>query len=159
MADSDDWLAKAISRWPWLLAALLLLAVMLFAWRRNRPREVPPTVRTAEPSAKQQHKAARSALQLACQANNPAAAANALLQWAAAEWPDDPPRNLGTLMQQLSGGVNEIQELERALYSAAGDSWQGEALWRVFEKGLEIKQATGAAASAALSPLYPDWKT
>ena len=159
VASSDDWLAKAMSRWPWLLTALLLLAVMLFAWRRNRPREVTASVHSAGPSARQQLKAAHSAVQQACQANNPAAAANALLQWAAGEWPDDPPRNLGTLMQQLSGGVNEIQELERALYSAAGDSWQGEALWRVFEKGLELKQATGAAASAALSPLYPDWKT
>jgi hypothetical protein len=98
-------------------------------------------------------------VQQACQGNNPAAAANALLQWAAASWPDDPPRNLGTLMQQLSTGVNEIQALEQALYSAAGEPWQGEALWRVFEKGLEVKQATGAPASAGLSPLYPDWKT
>ena len=159
MADSDDWLAKAMSRWPWLLAGLLLLTAMLYFLRRNRPREVTTPARTAEPSARQQLRAARSAVQQACQENNPAAAANALLQWAAARWPADPPRNLGTLMQQLSTGVNEIQALEQALYSAAGETWQGEALWRAFEKGLEIKQATGAAASAGLSPLYPDWKT
>jgi hypothetical protein len=159
VADTDDWLEKAMSRWPWLLAGLVLLAAMLFIWRRNQPRGVTTPVHNAEPSSRQQLRAARSAVQQACQGNNPAAAANALLQWAAASWPDDPPRNLGTLMQQLSTGVNEIQALEQALYSAAGQPWQGEALWRVFEKGLEIKQATGAPASAGLSPLYPDWKT
>jgi len=159
VTDGDNWLVKVTSRWPWLLAALLLLATVVFIWRRSRPREVLHPDRTAEPPARQQIKAARSALQQACQANNPAAAANALLQWAAATWPNDPPRNLGALMQQLSAGVNEIQALEHALYSAAGEPWQGEALWRVFGKGLEIKQATGAPASAGLSPLYPDWKT
>jgi hypothetical protein len=159
VTDGDNWLVKVTSRWPWLLAALLLLATVVFIWRRSRPREVLHPDRTAEPPARQQIKAARSALQQACQANNPAAAANALLQWAAATWPNDPPRNLGALMQQLSAGVNEIQALERALYSAAAEPWQGDALWRVFEKGLEIKQATGAPASAGLSPLYPDWKT
>ena len=102
---------------------------------------------------------ARSALQQACQENNPAAAANALLQWAAASWPQDPPRNLGALMQQLSTGVNEIEALQHALYSASTEPWQGDALWRVFDQGLEIKHDTGSAARAGLSPLYPDWKT
>jgi len=159
VADRDDWLAKTMSRWPWLLAGLLLSAITVFAWRRNQPREVTTSVHSAESSARQQLKAARSAVQQACQENNPAAAANALLQWAAASWPDDPPRNLGTLMQQLSSGVNEIQALERALYGAAAEQWQGEALWRVFDQGLESKHDTVPADRAGLSPLYPVRKT
>lgn len=159
VADSDGWMAEVRSRWPWLLAGLLLLAAILFMWRRNQTGEVPSPVRTAEPSPRQQFKAARSALQQACQENNPAAAANALLQWAAASWPHDPPRNLGTLLQQLSTGINEIRALEHALYSATGEPWQGDALWRVFDQGLEIKHDTVPVDRAGLSPLYPDWKT
>ena len=155
-----DWLAVVKSRWPWLLAGLVMLAAMLLVWRRVNFREVPTTPGgSAAPSASPSLKAARSAVQQACQANNPAAAANALLQWAAASWPNDPPRNLGTLMQQLSSGVNEIRALERALYGAAGEPWQGDALWRVFDQGLEIKHDTVPADRAGLSPLYPDWKT
>ncbi len=155
-----DWLAAVKSRWPWLLAGLVMLAAMLLVWQRVNFRKVPTTPGgSAAPSASPSHKAARSAVHQACQAHDPAAAANALLQWAAASWPQDPPRNLGALMQQLSTGANEIQTLERALYSAAAEPWQGDALWRVFDQGLQIKHDTGPSARAGLSPLYPDWKT
>ncbi|MGB5177369.1 MAG: BatD family protein [Gammaproteobacteria bacterium] len=154
------WQAAIKSRWPWLLAGLVILAASLVLWRGRNFRETPtPATGSTAPSASASLKAARSAVQQACQANNPAAAANALLQWAAASWPQDPPLNLGALMQRLSSGVNEIQILERALYSAAAEPWQGDALWRMFDQGLEMKHDTGAAARAGLSPLYPDWKT
>ena len=154
-----DWLAGIKSRWPWVLAGLLLTAVLVFVMRRISSSGTVPPDRPAEISASQQLKAARSALQQACRENNPARAASALLQWAAVHWPEDPPRNLGALMQRLSTGHDEIQLLEQTLYSAAGQSWRGESLWRVFDQGLEIRPDTRTSTKAGLSPLYPDWKT
>jgi hypothetical protein len=97
-------------------------------------------------------------LEQACRENNPQAAARALLQWAAARWPDDAPRNLGSLAQHLATGSHEIHELEQVLYATGAPDWQGDALWQVFKRGLEAVVSEGPARQDGLSPLYPDWK-
>jgi hypothetical protein len=152
-----DWLTLLKARWIWLAGGALLLLAGLFVLRRNTSGNKP-----ASPVAKppgQQLKAAHTAVQQACQDNNPAASARALLQWAAARWPDDPPRNLGALRQRISTGVNELQTLEQALYGTAGEPWQGDALWQVFDSGLKIRIENKPAGKEGLSPLYPDWNT
>ena len=154
---TEDWLTTLKTYWTGLAGAVLLLLVGLFVLHRNKPDDKP-----AHPAAqplKQQLKTARCALQQACQDNDPAAAAKALLQWAAATWPDDPPRNLGALLQRLSSGVDELQRLEQTLYGAAGDSWSGEALWQAFDQGLQPQAEKKPACREGLSPLYPDWNS
>jgi len=153
--STADWLSTLKTRWTWVASGILLLLAGLFVLRRNKS-----TVKSAHPAAKpakQQLKAARTAVQQACRDNNPAATAKALLQWAAARWPNDPPRNLGTLMQRFSTGSNELRALEQALYGTGRDSWQGDALWRVFEQGIEAPVEQQSPANEGLSPLYPDW--
>jgi len=120
---SRDWLALAKSHWPWLPGAILLVTALLFGLRHHNSRNVPTSAHPAAKRGKQQIRIARTAVQRACEDNNPAAAARALLQWAAASWPDDPPRNLGALMRHLSTGVNELQMLE----SIWADATQGKA--------------------------------
>jgi BatD DUF11 like domain len=159
---SAGWLAGIQARWPWIAAGLLLLAATLFVLRRRHaPGEVVPgAAPAAADSGKQPPKELRNDLQKACQADDPAAAARALLRWAIARWPQDPPRNLGAVVQRLSTGGKEIQALERALYGSDAELWQGEALWQVFHQGLQLRDENKpAAVSEGLSPLYPDWKT
>jgi hypothetical protein len=152
---AEDWLTSLKTYWTGLAGAALLLIAGLFILRRKKPDDKP--LHPAGKRVKQQLNTARTAVQQACQENDPAAAAKALLQWAAATWPDDPPRNLGVLKRRVSTAVNELQRLEQALYGAAGDSWHGEALWRVFDRGLQQQVEVKPATGEGLSPLYPDW--
>jgi hypothetical protein len=159
-SETTDWLTHVMALWPWLVAALLLLATTVFVLRRKSAREVPVTTPAAAAvPVKQPPGALREAVRNACQANDPSAAAKALLQWAAARWPGDPPRNLSTLAQRLSSGGSELQALERSLYGADHTPWQGDALWRAFDQGLQVREEKQAAVREDLSPLYPDWKT
>ena len=156
---TGDWRAFLKSHWPWLPGGILLVTALLFGLRHLKNRNAPTSAHPAAKRDKQQIRIARTAVQRACQDNNAAAAARALLQWAAASWPDDPPRNLGALRQRLSTGVNELQTLEQTLYGTAGEPWQGDALWRVFDPGLQTRIEHKAAGKEGLSPLYPDWNT
>ena len=145
--------------WKLLFAALaLFLPVLLWIVWRHRSGQVSEEVKSSPvASARQQLKAAADALEKACQQHDSQAAARALLQWAEARWPDEPPRNLGSLVQRLTTGVEEIRGLEQALYAADVANWQGEALWQVFSKGLEAVASESPARQESLSPLYPDW--
>ena len=125
--------------------------------RRKQQRGTPATAGST-PSGKQQIRAAETLLEQACRENDPQAAARSLLQWAAAKWPDDAPRNLGSLAQRLVAGGQEIRELGQALYATGSQYWQGDALWQVFNKGLEETSKESVVVQEGLSPLYPDWK-
>ena len=122
--------------------------------RRKQQRGTPVTA-GSPPSGKQQIRAAEALLEQACRDNDPQAAARALLQWAVAKWPDDAPRNLGSLALRLVAGDQEIRELDQALYATGSQPWQGDALWQVFKQGLEEVSKEGAILQEGLSPLYP----
>jgi hypothetical protein len=147
-------LQKAIkSRTLWLAGGLLtLLAALLFFYRKHL--QLKPEATQKIPSANH----ARHELQKACEENNQQLAAQALLDWAAVEWPDQPPRNLGALTHCVDKGVDEIHELDRALYAAEYSLWNGRALWDRFRHGLHDRKTTDRSSSAqGLSPLYPRW--
>lgn len=146
-------------QWLLLLAglAVAMLLLLLFLQHRKHQHGATVTAGLHRPADKQQVKAARSLLEQACREHDPQASARALLQWAAAKWPDDAPRNLGSLAQRLAAGGREIRELERALYATGARQWQGDALWQVFRQGPEAVVSDGPAGQDGLSPLYPDW--
>jgi hypothetical protein len=136
--------------------AVLILSVLImagFVWRR-RAGQVGAAAAAAV-SIKHQLAASKDALEKACQRNDPQAAVRALLQWAEARWPDDPPRNLGVLARRLASGKEEIRSLERALYGVNPDGWQGNPLWKAFEHGFEVIPDEKQVIQEGLSPLYP----
>lgn len=146
-------------RWMLLLAGLVVIFLLLLLYRQRRQlQRVTPAPRSTTPSGKQQVREAAALLERACRDGDPQTAARALLQWAAAHWPDDAPRNLGSLAQRLVTGGQEIRELDQALYATGSQPWQGEALWQVFNKGLGEASAERVVVQEALSPLYPEWK-
>jgi len=137
----------------WLTGGLLaLLAVLLFLYRK-RLQLISGITQTVTNKPKTY---ARRELQQACEQNNPQTAARSLLDWAAGEWPNQSPRNLGALAHYVDKGADEIHELDRALYAAENSPWNGQALWEIFIQGLhdgKIKDSSFPVGS--LPPLYP----
>jgi hypothetical protein len=162
------WRARLNSYWPWLTAGAggVLAVGLLVGWLLHRKEPAgrsvvaepapaggrpvtAPAPRTAE---------ARQSLERACAANDAHAAGRALLAWAAATWPEAPPRSLGALGQRLEAGTTEIQALEQALYAPDHKVWEGRALWEALQPGLREKAAGPSSAGDALLPLYPRWE-
>lgn len=148
------------------VASLLALAGLLgvAGVRRRTLRQQPPAPaapaatevvsrRASTPTAR----AARQALKQACQGDDGAAAAQALLQLARSVWPDDPPRSLGALASRVPHGSEAVRELDRWLYAPGGAAWQGQTLWAAVETGLAERPEPGSAAGddRLPPPLYP----
>lgn len=118
----------------------LALVVLLAAWYERRRRA--PWWR------------ARQIFRSACRHNDPRAAARALLAWAALQWPDNSPRNLGELARRVPLAAGDISQLEQVLYAADAPAWRGSALWHKLHHGLPGTQHAVASRNP-LPALYP----
>jgi hypothetical protein len=142
------------------LAWLLTLALYFRARRRPAPER---SGKKAGRSASGRPVAGRDEIRQGCLANDPRKTQQALLDWAAATWPEDPPTNLSRLAAKLGGNESEtlFTGLEKALYSPAGSPWEGESFWRKISPRLKHPAAGSDAAAAGkqadrLPPLYPE---
>jgi hypothetical protein len=154
---SESWTERLQNRWSWLGAAAALLAMAILAavaFRRSRRPRVQSgqVAATAAPAPRQ--KSAMRALEQACAGNDRHAAADALLDLAQVEWPDDPPRGFGALATRLEAGGEEIRALDRSLYGAGGSPWEGGALWQVTRRGLQTKRSESLRDDDGLGALY-----
>jgi len=151
--------------WPWLAgAALAAWLVTLLLWlrarghRHDRPAR-PAAVSRAAPSRRQMLAQHRTHVQNACLSNDPKAARAALLDWAAVQWPDAPPRGLSGLAAQVADAAAQrtIVALDRTLYDgSASHGWDGRSAWPVLEPALaETAPSAVDAGTAALPELYP----
>jgi len=144
--------------WPSVAMSLLLAwIVTLYAWwRSNQNRRGSEPVAQTTPSTPPTVRAAKRALQQACAANDSAAAAQALLAWANALWPNRPPRHLGALAVQLEPQTGSlVHALDRALYAPTTTPWEGQSLWQAVQRGLPLQRPKSEAQST-LAPLYPE---
>ncbi|VAW79279.1 hypothetical protein MNBD_GAMMA13-1167 [hydrothermal vent metagenome] len=138
-----------------IIAALVLLGLWAaVVWVHKRRTAAVGNSEQIDPLA-----ASHAALQAACEQADPQAAARALLDWAAATWPDKPPRSLGVLASRVEQGRQAIQVLESTLYSADSRSWQSGALWAAFTVGLQAAPVADRRESvdSSVPALYPDW--
>lgn len=95
----------------------------------------------------------------ACLDNNPRLVQQALLDWAAATWPQNPPTNLRKLAEIVGNAElsQSFAKLEETLYSpAAIREWDGKQFWQTIKKNLHKKSLPKSAGkkSDALPPLY-----
>jgi hypothetical protein len=98
----------------------------------------------------------KRSLREACASNDPKAAAKALLRWAQAVWPDDPPRGLGALAVRITpAAVEPLKALESRLYAPSGPTWNGSPLWEAVQDGLAPRARREAEVTEDLAPLYP----
>lgn len=149
--------------WPWLAAGFALLWLLTGGLWLAARRSAPAAALSGGDSPKQveprpDSRAALQAAAAAFRANNARAARQALLDWGAASWPEQPPRQLQQLKQRLAPAAGVIlDQLDRHLYAPDGKSWNGERDWELLEPLLK-GPAAGSAGQAAnpLPPLYPD---
>jgi len=144
--QASDW------RWPAGLGAALVLvaaAVTAMLGRRRRGAAAGP-VAAPLPDRKSSLRALRDA----CEADDAGAAAQALLQIARIEWPDQPPSGLGALAARLASGAAEVAALDRCLYGAHACAWRGAALWQAFKNGLQPAQPRPSQEPNEFDSLY-----
>ncbi|MBN2809878.1 MAG: protein BatD [Deltaproteobacteria bacterium] len=151
------------------LCGLLLGAwlITLLAWRLSLRRRLvkEPTLRKNE--AGNQVPATREMIKKACLDNNPRATQQALLNWAAANWPQNPPTNLRNLTLRLdhlnsNPDINKVlTNLEETLYSPEGTAeeknWNGAYCWQKISPVLQPEKAgkPSRRPRKELPPLYP----
>lgn len=141
---------------PWVLAAVLLALLMLAGARRGR-RGQPGAAKTrpAAGATKPAVAETREAFNRACGAGDAVSVAQALMDWARAQWSEHPPAGLAALAARLQQGGDEVLALERALYAPEGGDWNAKALQRALSRGLVEAAQESAQRSADLAPLYP----
>lgn len=147
--------------WPWL-AALFALAWLasLFLWWRARARTAVPS--PAAPEVVGQRRGDSVVLlpkiEAACHSNDAKATRQLLLEWSALTWPDQATTRLEQLADRLPGAAAEpLRKLDRALYAAAGESWDGADAWQRLGPLLraEIQRNPVPGGENPLPPLYP----
>lgn len=143
----------------WLILPLLLIPVYFFYRYRNR-KSVSKTKAgkekqaIVENTAKPAQRQLLQTLKQSCENNDKSTTARALLQLAEAEWPEHPPKNLGSLADRLQQGGELVRELDRRLYAEDSVAWDGLALWQVFKDGLPVSMSA-SEKEAAIAELYP----
>ncbi|HET7609286.1 MAG TPA: hypothetical protein VFL84_11455, partial [Gammaproteobacteria bacterium] len=145
------------SYWPWITGLLAAGWVATLAlWWRARPRtrdsRTPPRA-PSKPEAKPALRKILRDLRAACAVSDPAAARNALLDYADVRFAPAPPRSLGALAALLPDSpAREVLALEAHIYGAAAGAWRGDGLTAVLG---ELESAAGPPEQAAAEPLLP----
>ena len=139
----------------WWLAGLFgigWLATAVAWWYSARVR------RPSRSAAQKKRGSARGALghlERACRASDPQAARDALLDWASWEPAYNECHSLGALAEKLPETVAEaVDELERHLYSAAEESWNGAALAGGVAELRRLRDRSNKASADPLPSLY-----
>lgn len=143
--------------WPWISAALATgwLLTLLFWWWRVHQSRTGADRAQARTSLPPGTGVARRQFLAACQSGAAEHARRALLAWAQAHWPDDPPRGLEALAQRLPDPAarEALAGLDRALYRGGGQ-WDGARLAKCLQR-LPEQGAAAEKTATVLAPLYP----
>jgi len=142
--------------WPWLSAALAagwLVTLAAWAWRaRGGSPRARPAVRAERPLSSRQ---LLKQLIAAARVDDRERTRELLLRWAARQFPDTPPLNLGALAGSLSGPLAaEIEGLEAALYGPQTAEWRGQRLAELLQRTQSIARSGADDDEDPLVPLY-----
>jgi hypothetical protein len=151
----------ATGYWPWLSAffalAWLVSSGLWLRARKANGRHAPPAGAPVESPPADAAKS-RKRLEQACRNNDARAARQALIEWAAAQWPALAPGRLEVVAQRLGPDAREIvQQLDRGLYAQGRLDWDGVAAWSRLSPALDKARQGGREVhrETALPPLYP----
>ena len=134
--------------WPWQLSTALLALSTLIGfglWLHARRQ---PAVQRAATRPYSAQPARRSAPRLPCQrytGHPPALDA----------WARQQPETLADMAARFVPLSDALDGLNGALYSEAGQRWQGDALWQAIQGAATGQQPGSRPEQGALPPLYP----
>lgn len=156
--ESTPIIVQEAGFWPWLAALLFGAWVATLAlWLRQRRQ--PKIVQTASPTEPNlSEKKALHELAQAQQSGQARTIRDALLIWAKARWPDNPPLALGALAQRLPQQtplVNAVGELDRHLYRDATQPWHNFDFKQAIQAIPRNPPLKPAKQRHTLAPLYP----
>ncbi len=147
--------------WPYLtamavLAWLVTLVVLVLVSRKTSRSPVANNNTLANfptPSMTQ----ALAVLKKACVNNDSAAASQALLDWGQAVWPEQPPRNLQQIANQLhNSSVKQIfADFAQLLYKDGSRHWDGAKFWQDISSCLKQPKPPIQKRLKSLPDLYP----
>jgi hypothetical protein len=135
--------------WPWQLSSALLACTTLLGfalWWRARQQPAVPRTTQSGPSPR----TLLDDLKRACLANDPHATRQALDAWARQQ-----PETLADMAARFVPLSDALDGLNGALYSEAGQHWQGEDLWRAIRTLPTAEAPSGPQEPSPLPPLYP----
>lgn len=155
--------ASGNSLWQWIaLVALLLwlstLAVLGYLyWRRRQAPTTEPESKPAAPFSRQQEKAARAALQTACNSHDAPAARRHLIALYRQIFKTAAVHNLDDVLQLTPDDdlAQALQALDAALYKDGNSHWQGSGLIHTVDSALEKRAKDETRSASQLAPLFP----
>jgi len=141
--------------WFWVSALLaagwLSTSIWFFMMHRSARKNV-----SAKKARTENLSRLKQGLSKACMSGAAADAGVILLNWAKYHWQSDPPQNLGEIAKRCGGYfAEEIDSLNKALYSHNAGQWQGKGLWQAFEQYIASSKPGEIQSSEILAPLYP----
>jgi len=155
VVDAGQWPLIALALGLGWLATIITVVIL---WKRQK--NVIPGVSTSSGYSVDQTSLtqAKNQLKAACSKNDPAAANRALLAWAAAMWPEDPPRSLSIVSQKMSDSTlkKQFKELRDVLYSHKEKSWDGNRFWDEVSVRLKKTRENKKKKVESLPDLYPN---
>ena len=140
------------------ISAMLLLAwiVTLMLWINARRRPAGLKKGGIKPEKKQP--ANHETIKKTCLDNHPRATHQAIVDWAAASWPHNPPTNLKAIATRLENPKlsQAFADLEETLYSPLTQTWDGNHFWQMISTNLQIKTPSKPSRrqKEGLPPLY-----
>ena len=135
-----------------LLAAVWLLTLIIWWWssRPQKKQREPAPVPTHKLQAKHLKAARKAAL-----AGDGGGVRQAMLEWAALQWPDSSPRSIGEIAARVSSPLaDELRNLSSLSYGPQGGDWNGEALAKAIRSFAVLKDEDAESAEE-LPPLMP----
>lgn len=143
--------------WRQVSAGLLTLWVLTLGawWWSLRPRrpisdEPPPT-----PVYKLQARCLKQARKAALD-GDAEGLRHAMLEWGRLEWPEAPPRSIGTLAGKVSSPLaEELRAVSRSSYGPDSPHWDGQAIARSLRSFAVLDEAAATSREEPLPPLMP----
>jgi hypothetical protein len=144
--------------WQQVAGGLFLLWLLTLGawWWSLRPRRpAVPQESKPVPPHKLQSRCLKQARKAALAGDAPALK-DAMLEWGKLQWPQTPPRSLGTLAGKLSSPLSEqLMAVSRSSYGPDAPHWDGEAIARSLRSFAVLDQNNAVSEGDALPPLMP----
>ena len=138
--------------WPWISLALAVgwITTTLLFFSNNRSHKATKKPATPPPILPLQN-----AVDKACSKGDAIKTKDALLEWAAARWPDHSITSLADIANASPAELStQITALNSALYSPHAGNWEPKALRSAFHAFISQKHKTAKTPDSILEPLY-----